>query len=120
MWTLYWIMKLDTIGTFFGITSFISFVLFAIGIGIFIDFGVIQDKKLVRTLCKVFVPMLSLYLIVSILLGVLLPSTKQMSALIVIPPTINYAKDSEVLKKMPDKILNLADKWMEELEPKKQ
>lgn len=43
----------------------------------------------------------------------LIPSTKQMAAIIIIPKIVNNQKVQEI----PDKLLSLAEAWMEELKP---
>jgi hypothetical protein len=50
----------------------------------------------------------------------LIPSTKQMAAIIVIPRMVNAVSSSETMQKMPGKILKLADDWIAELSPKKE
>ena len=48
----------------------------------------------------------------------LLPTTKQMAALIVVPKVISAVAESETIQKLPAKVLNLANEWIEELSPK--
>ena len=45
----------------------------------------------------------------------LIPSTKQVAAIYVLPKMMN----NEVLKGIPNKIVDLADDWIDELSPKK-
>lgn len=45
-----------------------------------------------------------------------IPSTKQMAAILIIPKIVNNAKVQEI----PDKLLSLAEAWMEELKPSKE
>lgn len=53
--------------------------------------------------------------LISIVLGVLTPSTKQMAAILIVPAIVN----NEEVQKLPNSILGLADEWLEELRPGK-
>jgi len=62
-----------------------------------------------------FVPVFSAVVWFGIgLASAILPTTKQAAAIIVLPKIINNAKVQE----LPDKLLGLAEAWMEELKPK--
>jgi len=52
---------------------------------------------------------------VLIILGVMIPTTKQMAVIYVIPKVAN----SQIIQKIPSKILALSEEWLEELRPKK-
>ena len=47
--------------------------------------------------------------------GSVIPSTKQMAAILLVPKIVNNANAIE----MPKKLLGLANEWIEELRPKK-
>jgi len=49
----------------------------------------------------------------------LIPTTKQMAVLIVVPSLVDAIDNSEALKALPKKIVDLAGDWIETLSPKK-
>lgn len=55
--------------------------------------------------------------IIIFIIAAMLPSTKEMCAIIVIPKIINAAIQNEELKKMPDVILKTANTWIQEMTP---
>jgi hypothetical protein len=62
--------------------------------------------------------MVSIFAILVITLGqALIPSTKQMAVIIVVPKIVNSAIANEELKKLPGKLIELSGEWMEELRP---
>jgi hypothetical protein len=116
-WQLYWILELDEIGKFLGCT----YTLLIIGIVILSILNVIatitnddcedtlEKIKLFRKWWKYAVVM---FFINS--LGWFLPSTKNMAVIIVAPKIINNQK----VQQIPDKVLDLANSWLDELKPK--
>jgi hypothetical protein len=50
---------------------------------------------------------------VTVVGSMLLPSTKEAVAIVVIPKVLDYAKNNENLMQIPDNVLNMANKFME-------
>lgn len=111
---MYWLVKLDDIrGFLFG-----SGVLFA-GVSLF---GIIMllacwaDSALRIKYKYAFISVISLFCISlsCILVEALIPSTKQMAAIVVLPKIVNNAQ----VQALPNKLLDLSTAWLEELKPK--
>lgn len=124
-WTIYWITRLDTINTAlrgcaiaFGIFGTLGIIL-SIILGLAAKTCTTEDDRkfnaavnctirpMARILFLLFILFLSLYN--------LTPSTKEMCAIKVIPIV---ARDEQV-QQLPQKMVNLADEWIEELRPQK-
>lgn len=137
-WELYWILKLDDIRDLFhglcvpfwvvavacGIVFAITNIARAVESGVYSTEKLHQDflermKRLSSLSAKIGLPTV---VVAIVLVGAkfLLPSTKQMAALVVVPKVSNVITQSETLKKMPAKILKLADDWVTELSPNKE
>ncbi|MBU2249345.1 MAG: hypothetical protein KKD77_21535 [Gammaproteobacteria bacterium] len=78
--------------------------------------------------CKVF-QLLKLTVFIIVLAGIitiisqmlhrLIPSTKEMAVLLVVPPMTNALINSKTLQRFPKKIIDLAEDWIDKLSPKK-
>ncbi len=114
---MYWLVKLDDIIFFFGSVGGTSL---AIGLIFAIAGGVMVDNKTIRlrVYLGVLIP-LTLICLTSFTLNSFIPSTKQMAAIMVVPPLINKVGGNDRIKAMPSKIITLADDWIKELSPKK-
>ena len=115
-WNLYWIMKLDVLSSFF---EFLSSII-GLAMGVFIIFLIVaylNDNKMKPF--KQILIILFIFFIPIVSIAILLPDTKQMCALLVVPKVINYTMDNEEMKKMPDQIIKLGSEWLNELSPKK-
>jgi len=73
-------------------------------------------KSRTKILSWVTFPILGLAIICSIT-SAMLPGTKQMAAIVVIPKIVNAASENEALKKMPNIILETANAWMLQMTP---
>jgi len=116
-------MKLDVLSSFF---EFLSSII-GLAMGVFIIFLIVaylnDDKmKPFKQILKPFkqiLIILFIFFIPIVSIAILLPDTKQMCALLVVPKVINYTMDNEEMKKMPDQIIKLGSEWLNELSPKK-
>jgi len=70
--------------------------------------------KLTKRMLKICSMILLPAALVLSVAGALLPSTKQMAAIVVIPSIVN----NDHIQALPNKLLRLADDWIEELSPK--
>lgn len=120
---MYWLTRLEGVVTFFQVMAFIIGVVVVsllIG-GTFRYFANIEfgnddkDVKLAKILlglvAKVFAPLF----IVFVLLSLLVPTTKEMAAILVVPRIAN----SEKVQQAGNKLYELAVEWMDELKPSK-
>jgi len=109
MWDMYWLVKLDDIrGAMIAIT-----IVGAIALS-FADCFVFDITPQFK---KTWFMVLAMWVIV-LPVAILLPSTKQMAAIIIVPKIANAINENEQLKKLPSKIVDLADSWITELKPK--
>ena len=132
VWQLYWIIKLDSIRSFLDglatsicaiggicvVVFFVSLIVYAInradGDDSATDAALAFSKRM-RPFSFTILPIG----ILIFFFHALIPSTKQMAAIVVIPQVVNAVSASETIQKLPGKILNLADEWVNELSPKK-
>lgn len=101
-WTLYWILKLDNLK--FGIFVF-CMIFLSCAIALIILGSNDKNYKFINLGCLLFLP----FFIVSLLGVILLPSTKQMAMIYVIPKLANSTSEDipEKLKKMAIKEFSL-------------
>jgi len=108
--TIYWITRLDYFKDFtlyIGITlSILSFIGVIAGFAAWVQEGA----------RRFFFTALSILLItLSLIIGSLfIPTTKEICAIKIIPIIAN----NEEVKELPDKVVELANEWIEELKPK--
>jgi hypothetical protein len=132
MWQLYWIMKLDSIRIFLNGLGTGAMTIGAIGSVVCVfalvamvvckSEGKDEDANIAFKVLKFMYPFPFGVVPLAIMLFLahaLIPSTKEMAAIIVIPQVVNAVSESETIQKLPGKILNLADEWINELSPKK-
>src|SRR5208282_6447669 len=105
---MYWLTRLDGIKSFFDIIYFFGVVGSTIILGaVFATDGECWKPKWFFLTIPIFV--------IGIVGGVLIPTTKEMAAILVIPKIVNNQKVQE----MPNKVLDLANDWLEKLKPTK-
>lgn len=75
------------------------------------DKSVLRLKLRIRNIAFVSIPLLFLFITTQ----AMIPSVKQMAAILVVPPIIN----NDHVQQLPDKLLHLADDWIDKLSPKK-
>lgn len=107
--TLYWITRCDA----FSNAGIIFTFLFALAI-IFLTMYIIINEGGIFSKFIWFACVISL--ISSLLIALLVPTTKEMAAIIVIPKLAN----SETVKELGDGVVTLAKEWIEELKPNKE
>ena len=117
-WTVYWISRLDTITCILSIMTFVFSILFLFVIVVLLNEMARFDEDMYR--CSSKVPMCIkiipiIFLPIFLTLTALVPTTKEMCAVIIIPKIVN----NEKLHDVGDKFYNLAMDWMEELSPTK-
>lgn len=117
MWLMYLVLKLDNIHELFRFLLSLGLTITIIG-GVVLGFCWLyctceKDTHFMETS---FVAIKRLYIkfaVVTALLlvvGVLIPTTKQAAAIYLVPKVIN----NKQMRKMPDKLVMLANSWMDE------
>lgn len=112
---IYWITRLGALNDFFGICSLV-FGLLTLGSGIW--FGMMatdsySDEKTIKKSKKIFIKTCIIFLIT--LLGVTFtPTKKDCLAIYGLGGTIDYVKSNDKAKKLPDKVIDALDMYLEE------
>ena len=111
---LYWILKLDSFrGISLALTIVFGVTFIVMLIGTLVNWA--EDEfDMSKKYKKCLTIATPLFILFSIPLT-FLPTTKEMCAIMVIPPIIN----NEQIQEMPQKILDLGNQWLDELKPKK-
>ena len=112
---LYWLTRLEYIQNFLVIVMSIS------GIALFISFMiwamanyVKEAKSALRWVIGSFTT-----LVISSLIFVFVPSTKEALLIWGVGSTIDYIQENEIAKQLPDKCINALNDWVESLSDKK-
>ena len=105
-WQLYWLTRLDSLGAFLTVVIIITACVFVwAGIYRFIE----EETPPVPVLRWA-----AIALLLSSVLGILTPGTKEMAAIIVLPKLAN----NQDVQAIGQGITDLAKAWLEELKPK--
>lgn len=110
---LYWITRLEGINFLIGAIIFISVlasIVFFVGYAI--NGFIIDDAYTKKHLNKL--KMFTLIFILTSVLNIFIPSTRDMLMIYGVGGTIDYIKSNEKAKQLPDKCINALDKFVEE------
>lgn len=115
---IYWLTRLDHVHAVLAVT----FVLLVLStIGILIAGGVMQDCAFTEETNKrgkKFVgktPFMAAAFVVTLLVDALIPATREMAAILIVPRIVN----NEKVQTVGNQLYDLAVEWMEELRPAK-
>lgn len=112
MTEIYWLTRLESINTFFTIIIAIGIVASILLIGacfiVYLCDGLIPSK-----FKKVSIYTLIITIILSII-SIFIPTTKEAYMIYGIGNTIDYLKEDEATKQLPDKCVKYLDKWIDE------
>ena len=107
---LYLISVLGSLGLVSTIVAFISGIGFLIG-GVAKQISdPIKDSEDYKASCNVFKVCKPIF-IVTVSLSILIPSKRQLYMIFGVGPVIDNIQESEVAKQLPDKTLQVLDKW---------
>jgi hypothetical protein len=129
----YWIMKLDSIRSLINGVALFGWVMGSILliVVIFDSAFVIEsnryradsyDYKKARSVAKIMLPKSIIILIIAFILQsvcAILPSTKEVAALIVVPKVVTAIYNSKALKQLPSRVVDIGNAYFKELSPKK-
>ena len=109
-WDIYWVTRCDAIQTFFLIVTVMSV---AASVTCLISWCVARvdggHYKTQKVICLIALPVC----LIASLTAVFVPTTNHAAAMYVLPAIVN----NEKVQELPDKFLNLAGEWIEELRP---
>jgi hypothetical protein len=111
---IYWITRFDPIKTCATIFLIVSTIVCIISIIVYIGSRIDNDKNgtvIGRKLLYIFTPVF----IISLLLKVFVPTTKEAMLIYGVGGTIDYLKSNPVAKQIPDKCIIALDKWVDDL-----
>lgn len=114
---LYFMTILGNLGELLIVTGFLCLL---IGGGLYgwhmitITEYVIQDEKELHKRYKIKAKKLLIIGFISLLVVCFIPSTKEMYAIYGIGGVIDYVKGNEKAKKLPDKVIDALDKYLDE------
>lgn len=121
-WEVYWITRCDGIEIFLGITACFVGVAYAVLLGATLFHAIFQnasdfddDDKVRYKSLKHYSKILLIPCFLYISAAILMPDTKEMCAIKVIPLVVNQ----EDIQEIPANIADLANEWIEELKPNK-
>lgn len=112
---IYWIITIGNLSTAFIVILFISSLLLAVA-AIMVVCNLAQHDREESEWYKLEVygvKVLSVVFVVSILGLIFVPSEKQMYAIYGIGGTIDYIKSNDKAKRLPDKVVNALDAWLD-------
>jgi phage-related holin len=107
---MYWLIKLDSI---IGLLAFVVACIFIASIPIFIFISELPSSE--RSAYYGIVRKLISIILIGVSVLVLIPTTKQMAAIMIVPKIAN----SEKVQTIGNKVYDLAVEWMNELKPNK-
>lgn len=108
---IYWITRLDSIRCFFITLTVLCSV---IGTVLFLSFIITSDFEPVSKVVKKWVIILMIAAIPFIMGAIFIPTTKDMLMIYGVGGTIEYLKDNETAKQLPDKSIEALDKLLDE------
>ena len=121
-WQIYWITRLDYIQGFFLLIGILTTIFLSVALIIRIVQKLEENEyssKNEKITKDIFIKKILRGLILSLLfviIGIMIPNAKEMCAIKIIPVIVNNEKAQQI----PDKMLNLANEWLDELKPKKE
>lgn len=117
MWDLYWITRLDELHFFlnFAFYGTIGIVALWYLIAFLRNVGSYDDENMRYPRPKVFIPLL----VALAVFAVFIPTTKQAIGIYVVGGTIDYVKSNDKIKKLPDKVVDFVDAYLEKYTPEK-
>jgi len=114
MWEMYWLVKLDDLQEFAILVAILAGIA-----SIFLAIAAVAccDDDIIKV-CAKWIKRTLLLCVVFAFVAALIPSTKQMAAIIIVPKIANAIEQNDQLKQLPSKVVDLADAWITELKPK--
>jgi Na+-driven multidrug efflux pump len=122
-WEIYWLTRMDYVSGFFISMTVIAFIF---SIGAAIGWGAnsdcssrTDDREALRAkILKGYFFKTFLVAVIFFIFFILIPNTKEMAAIILIPKAVNAAVSNKALTELPKNVLDLANEWLKELKPK--
>lgn len=117
MTEIYWITRFGTISHISEIVLVISLILLIVASFIYlinVDDNFDYEKK-VREICKKILKCDLACLIISGILFIFVPTTKEALLIWGVGGTVDYIKNNPTAKQLPDKCINALDKWVDNL-----
>ena len=123
---IYWLQRLGSINTLMWVVFIISIIAFIIALIFFVythddDLWLDMDnQKYYKILCIKSMKTLIWIVSISCLGGIFIPTTKEAYMIYGIGGTIDYLKENETAKQLPDKVIKALDNWIDGLSEDKE
>jgi hypothetical protein len=114
-WEIYWLTRLDAVNQLFFVGVLVSFGVGGLFLGIAAN-GYWEDNETAPKWVKAGFVQFPFVAALLLTIAAFIPTSKEMAAILVIPKIVN----NEKLTQLPDRVLDLANQWIEELGPKKE
>lgn len=111
---LYWITRCDAIGILgmiFLVLSLIACLILLIAYIVNSSDGDTVETKICTKLLKVFVPIMSICLVIEIFV----PTTREALLIYGVGGAVDYLKENPTAKQLPDKCIKALDTWVDNL-----
>lgn len=112
---IYWLQRLGSINTAMWVIFIFASICLIISFVSFLCFYESQYMDFEFKLAKKALKWLAPIVFVTLCGGIFIPTTKEMYAIYGIGGTIDYLKENEIAKQLPDKVINALDKWIDGL-----
>ena len=109
---IYWITRLDSVKECMEAVGILGILLVSIGLIIALMIWLVDDNDQAKRAFKVLLPISLIFTLIAVG-SIFIPSTKEYCAIKVIP----MAASNDEVQKLPNKIVELANEWIEELKP---
>lgn len=116
---IYWITRLDMINVWLIIFSAISGILI-IGLTILYMIGKSEDDEPMIKEVKSILKPSTIVFFICLPLTILTPTKEEAMFIWGVGSTIDYIKENETIKQLPDKCVNALDAWVESLSDNKE
>lgn len=122
MGTIYWLQVLGNISTIGAVLIFLGVVaIIPAGVALSLNFDRDYDSEIKCFAAAVKAIKLSLLAVfVGVVITIFVPSEKQLYAIYGIGGTIDYIKNNETAKQLPDKVIIALDKYIDSLNEDKE
>lgn len=114
---IYWLQRLGDLNTLMWVVFIIAIIVCMVVLGwravIWNDVYFDSEENFVKIWRKILSKAL-IVSIVSVLGAIFIPTTKEMYVIYGVGGTIDYLKENETAKQLPDKVINALDKWVDE------
>ena len=112
---IYWLQRLGNLNTAMWSIFIIDIICLIVSLSAFFVFYDSEYNEKEFKFTKKVLKWIAPIAFVTLCGGVFIPTTNEMYAIYGIGGTIDYLKENETAKQLPDKVINALDKWIDRL-----